>query len=169
MSKVAVFVDIARQYHSVSLIDKRARVNYERYLQSAVDDATLHRAFAYGVQISNEANDFIIALERMGYETRYRQAKIVLGIPNFRATSNNLSMFLDIVRNLKFVDTIVIGSNDLELVEMINWIKEQGIKVIIYSHNIPREMKMAADQWIEIRKEVIELKEDNDTINTSAR
>lgn len=160
MSKVAVFVDIARQYYSVSLMDKRARVNYERYLESAVGDDTLHRAFAYGVQVSDEANDFIIALERMGYETRYRQAKIVSGMPNFRATSNNVAMFLDIVRNLKFVDTVIIGSNDLDLIGMINWIKEQGIKVIVYSHNIPREMKMVADQWIEIRKDIIELKEE---------
>ena len=207
---VGVFVDIARMYHSVNLIDKRSRINYEKYLKMAVGDNELHRAYAYGVQIEDEAYSFIQALKGLGYETKYRQAKMIkwdslekenlrlrrenqifremfdrVGdendsevlrsdlerkleanipeLPEYKAsikdTSWNVGITLDVVRNIRNLDCIVIGSNDPELVPLVQWVKEQGRIVTIFSFSIHRELRAIADHCKEIPKELLDTRD----------
>lgn len=200
---VGVFVDVARMYYSVNMIDKRNRINYEKYLQYAIGQDELHRAYAYGVQLNEEALPFIYALKGMGYEPKYKQAKIVkidvlekenlrlkqevralyecledetLEVrehvknaitndlpeykPSIRETSWNLGLTMDIVRNIRILDHIVIGSNDPELVPLIEWIKEQGRRVTIFSFSIHRDLRAIADHCKELPNDVLGNRED---------
>jgi uncharacterized LabA/DUF88 family protein len=155
---IGVFVDIARQFHSVSQVNKNARINYERYLQKAIGDQELHRAVAYGVQIENEAQPFISALRNLGYEAKYRQARYIDNKPSIRHTNWNIGLTMDVVRNIKFLNIVIIGSNDPELVPLIEWIKEQGVKVMIYSSSIHRDLRAVSDVCKEIETDVLDIK-----------
>ena len=162
-----IFVDIARHFQSVSESYKKARVDYEKYLKTALNGEPLHRAIAYGVQIDNEANNFILALKNIGYEPKYKLAKIVnneenIPRPNIKQTTWTIGLCMDVVRNINFLSHVIIGSNDPTLVDLILWIKEKGIKVTIYSINIPRELKMVADFSREIQRSILEIKESED-------
>jgi uncharacterized LabA/DUF88 family protein len=163
MATVGVFVDIARQYYGVSLLDKNARINYERYLSKAVGDGELHRAYAYGVQMNDEAATFITALRNLNYEPKYRKAKIIKTADgteksSIRHTIWNVGIAMDVVRNIRHVDTVILGSNDPELVPLVEWIREQGVKVIVFSFAIPKELRLSADKCIEIHDDLLDIK-----------
>jgi uncharacterized LabA/DUF88 family protein len=157
---ISLFVDISRNYRAVTNIDPKARINYKRYLEIAVGDERLHKAYAYGVQKDGEAEDFATALRFLGYETKYRQARIVSGQPSIHQTSMSLVMTMDIVRSVKIAHTVIIGSNDPELYPVIEWLKEQGIKVILFSKNIPYPLKDICDRCMDITKELLDYKEE---------
>ncbi len=197
--RVGVFVDIPRMYHSVSIVNRSARINYERYLKVAVGDDELHRAYAYGVQIKDEAIPFISALRSIGYEPKYKTARIIKVDPleneiaklrlenqslkdkiegtttpqetlppsqfkqSIRDTSWNIGIAMDVVRNIRSVDSVVIGSNDPELYHLVEWIKEQGIKVTIFSYAIHRDLRAIADLSKEITDDILDVR-NNETV-----
>lgn len=157
---LSLFVDISRNYRTAVKINPRARIDYKLYLERVQQIDKIHKAFAYGVQKNSEAESFISALSYFGYEPKYRKAKFISGEASIRETSNNLILSLDVVRYIRFVDTIIIGSNDTELIPLVEWIREQRVKVIIYSAFIPKALKEAADSCIEISNDIIEIREE---------
>ena len=124
MERVGVFVNISNQYF-VAQQAFAGKVDYEKYLSRAVEGRLLVRAFAYGVQMKNEARDFIHNLKRMGYEPKYRLPRIIDSRMNMRQTDRTLSLAMDVVRCLPKLDTVVLGSNNPDLVDVIQYIKEQ--------------------------------------------
>lgn len=157
---ISLFVDISRNYRAITHIDSKARINYKRYLETAIGNERLHKAYAYGVQKDNEAEDFAIALRCLGYETKYRQARMVSGQLSIQQTSMSMTMAMDIVRSAKYAHTIIIGSNDIELYPVVEWTKEQGIKVIVFSKYIPYPLKNIADKCMDITTELLDYKEE---------
>jgi uncharacterized LabA/DUF88 family protein len=156
MKAVGVFADVSNQFFSVATTFKGAKVNYTEYLKTAVGDNELYRAFAYGVQVSSEATPFIASLQRIGYDTRYKLAKVVDGKPSIPDTNWNVGIVIDMIRHLDRLDVVVIGSNNPDLIPAINFIRDRGVKVIIYSCRIPKELKDAADGVIEITADILE-------------
>lgn len=157
MKTALVAVDITNQYYSVqSSHHTGARIDYEKYLTAAVSQYNLYRAFAYGAQMSDEAYGFITVLKSIGFEPKYRRAVSVGDRPDIRRTDRNLILAMDVWRTIERVDVVILGSNDSELVPLVQRIKELGIQVIIYSCNIGRELREAADRCIEIDPEIME-------------
>jgi uncharacterized LabA/DUF88 family protein len=68
---------------------------------------------------------------------------------------------MDIVRMIKRVDTVVIGSSMSDLVPLVKWIREQGVKVIIMACGVPQVMKKATDQWIDLDELYLENSKEN--------
>jgi uncharacterized LabA/DUF88 family protein len=64
-----------------------------------------------------------------------------------------------VVRNIRNLDCVVIGSNDPELVPLIEWIKEQGRIVTIFSFSIHRDLRAVADHCREIPKELLDTRD----------
>jgi uncharacterized LabA/DUF88 family protein len=158
----SLFVDVARNFNAIYSIDPNKRLNYKRYFERAVGEDKLYKAIAYGVQREDEAKVFMLVLRNIGFEPKYRPARIIRGNPSINQTSNNLNIALDVVRQLRtqFVDTIVLGSNDIELIPLIEWIKEQGIRVHLFSSLMPRWLRDAADSFEEITEDLLDVKEE---------
>ena len=150
MKRVLVAVDVTNQYYSVTHASQGTRIDYSKYLQLATRGLNLYRAFAYGVELDDEAFGFKTVLRNLGYEPRYRRATIYGETGDMRRTDRNLMMAMDIWRTIDKVDIVVIGSSDPELVPLVQRIKELGIQVIVISHNISRELRDAADRYIEV-------------------
>lgn len=188
----SIFVDIARNYGALSRIDKGSRINYEKYLKRAANGDRIHTAIAYGININDEADDFIDVLRDIGYEVKYRKARMVKnkenndniletiskGInnpeiyakealknkkiiyePKIHLTTNNVLITLDIIKSLSKVDKIVIGSNDKELIPVIEYVRNMGVRVHILSLAIPIEMKDVSDSYAELDDNILEYKD----------
>jgi uncharacterized LabA/DUF88 family protein len=155
---ISVFVDVARTYNALTRINVNARLDYKRYLEKAVGSSELHKAFAYGVHKDGEADSFISVLRDIGYEPRYRRARIFQGEQSISLTTNNIIMTVDIVRHLRFNSTIIIGSNDIELLPTINWIREQGVRVEIFTVRPPKLLMQSVDYCREISNDLLEFK-----------
>lgn len=160
----SVFVDVARNFGATLRAEKSkdARINYEKYLKKAINGDRLHRACAYGINIGDEAHEFKIILEKIGYEVKYKPARMVLDrttnqyVPKINLTSNNINIAIDIVKDVEKVDTIVLGTNDKELIPFIIWAQSKGVKIHLFSLLIPKDMKEVANSWHEIDGDIIE-------------
>lgn len=170
ISQSAVFIDIASEFRVISRISKYTRVDYEKLYKFITDNNSIHKAFAYGVQLENESDKFIRALSYIGFIPRYRKAKTLsllcqgckkqINEKSIRSTSCLVDMSLDIVRNSPHVNKIIIGSNDLDILPILEWIQEQGILIEIISRNVPNAIKNYADKITDIPDDVLEVRED---------
>lgn len=163
--EVGVFVNINNQYFTTQTIYKGRKIDYAKYLELAIGpNEQLFRAIAYGVQMEREACGFISCLNHLGFETNYRTARIVDGKPSIRHTDRNMEIAMDIVRCLDSLDTVIIGSNDLNLIPLLQFIRERGKRVIVFSSCISKELRLAATQAIDIKENVLEEKVEEEVV-----
>lgn len=70
----------------------------------------------------------------------------------------DVGLAIDVVRIVGRVDQVVIGSADGDLAPLVEWVKEQGCRCIVFACNISRELRDVADEVIEIGDEFLENK-----------
>lgn len=161
MRSIGVFVDVGNLYHCVNKKFEGRKLDYKKYLENVItDDDILYRAIAYGIQVKDEANKFISCLKHYGFEAKYRRPKIhkVDDKEVIRRIPWGVGIALDVVRivsNNK-LDVVVIGSSEPELVDLVEWVKERGVKCVVASCGIPREIREASDSWIELSENFLE-------------
>ena len=61
---------------------------------------------------------------------------------------------MDIVRCLDKLDVVVIGSSSTELVPLVQYIVERGIKCHVVACGIPKELRAIATEFVEIPAEL---------------
>lgn len=169
MPNVAVFVHIHDQYRVVNRYIEGAKLNYDRYLKKALgDDGNLIRAIAYGIHIDDQSEPFINALKSIGYEVKYKPVRIINGKPDPRHTDLYLEMTIDMIKMIPKVDTIVIGSPNPDFIPVIQYLQQHGVKCIVFSHIINRELREAADSYTFIKDDLLDVKnyEDSESSNT---
>ncbi len=154
--RVGVFVDLISLFGSVKVAYNGRKINYEEYLKKIETLGSIYRANAYGAYIGEESASFITCLENMGYEPKYVKARIFEDKPNIKHTDRTMDIVVDILRIVDRVDTVVIGSLNLQLIPFINYLREKGIKVIIFACNVKRELRMAANDYWLINDSVLE-------------
>lgn len=163
LKSVGVFVNTSLLFYVVQSQYKRsnptARVNYTAYLKQAIGYDSLYRAFAYGAQIENEASGFIECLQRAGFETRYVPAKEQNGKRHVLETDRNMALAMDVVRTIYKLDRVVIGSNDVNLIPLVQYIQEKGLTVSVFAARVPKELAKAVDEVIEISDEILEVRD----------
>lgn len=160
MKSALLVCDVTNQYYSILDTHGSVKVDYDKYFKVASKGFDIYRAFAYGAQATDEADGFIAALTLIGFEPRYRQAALIGRRPDIRRTDRNMMIAMDIWRTIEKVDVVIVGSNDPNLVPLIQRIKELGRQVIIYSHAISSELKLTADKCIELDLSSVERKRD---------
>jgi uncharacterized LabA/DUF88 family protein len=207
-AKMGIFVDISNIYYCVGKRFSR-KVNYEKYLQVAVGENTVFRAYAYGAQYGTEANRFLDCLRGFGYTPRYKKPKefdnpdykidleifdaayerirsiievagiepppldfdlqrmkesmeavkrVLRGKKDIRKADWDVGLAIDVVRIVDRVDQVVIGSADGDLAPLVEWVKEQGCRCIVFACNISRELRDVADEVIEIDDALLEVR-----------
>lgn len=77
-------------------------------------------------------------------------------IPSVQQTDRTMDMVIDILRSIDRLEIVVIGSSNPRIIPIVNYLKEKGIRVIIFSCNIPRHLRNAADVWWEISDRFLE-------------
>src|SRR4051812_31459320 len=108
MKSVGVFVNVSNQFYTVQQAHRGGKVAYDQFLKAAVGNGTLYRAFAYGVQMKDEATPFIGCLREAGYEPKYKQARVVDSRPSIRHTDWNVGIAMDVMRHLHKLDIVVL-------------------------------------------------------------
>jgi uncharacterized LabA/DUF88 family protein len=154
--RVGVFVDVTHQFTAVQERYSK-RINYEKYLERAVGGESLHCAYAYGAQVSTEAQGFIKRLRAFGYEPKYQQAPV--GIEqkaNLNAADFAVEMTLDVVRHMERLDSVVLGTNDERFVPLIRYLQERGLRVSIFACKIHASLCEFANRAAELPEEILE-------------
>jgi uncharacterized LabA/DUF88 family protein len=158
--KAALFIDLISLYHNINIIFPRQKLDYKAYLDRLKEETDIYRAVAYGASIGSEADKFITCLKLNGYEVKYVSAIKINGKSVIKYTDRTMDIALDIIRMIDRIDVVIIGSCNINLVPLFIFLKEKGIKVVVFSCNIPRELKVAADEYWEISEDLLEIIED---------
>jgi uncharacterized LabA/DUF88 family protein len=120
------------------------------------------RAIAYGSQVDNEATPFIHALRHIGFECKWQtlQSYEKAGEKVYRHADLGVTIAMDVVRNAQRISTLVLVSSDPALAPLIEWSKEQGIKVIVIGARISNQLKAVASKWTEINENFVEVSDE---------
>jgi uncharacterized LabA/DUF88 family protein len=77
INKIGVFADVSNLYYCIGA-KFDGKLDYSKYLDfilKRVTDGSIYRAYAYGAQVSIEADKFVNRLKEYGYIPRYKQPK----------------------------------------------------------------------------------------------
>jgi uncharacterized LabA/DUF88 family protein len=156
--RVGLFADITNLYHSVGKRFSGRKLDYKKYIDKATGSDEIYRAFAYGTQINAEAVSFISCLRHFGYDPKYKRPKYIGQKESIDGRKSDwyIGMAMDVVRLIDRLDIVIIGSSDPDLVPLIQWIKEKGVRCIIMACGISKELKDIADYYIEINETLLE-------------
>jgi uncharacterized LabA/DUF88 family protein len=162
--RIVLFADLTNLFHNINIVYPQQKLDYKIYLDKLKERGSIYRAIAYGSAVENEALNFIKCLKGNGYETNYIQARKFNNRHIIKYTNRTMDIAMDIIRLIERIDihVVVFGSCNQDLIPLFGFLKEKGIRSIVYACNIPRELKDSCDEWCEIPEDFLEVKEFED-------
>ncbi len=143
---ICVSVDIQNLYYNLYKKYK-SKLDYQKYLSACkTDNEHLHRAYAYGGN-PDDSVKFMDCLRHIGYDVKFGQRYW------------NIEMTIDIFKVIDKIDIVIIGSNDVALIPLVDYLRDKGIKVIVFACNVGRVLAYHCDEVIEIEATLMETKD----------
>jgi len=166
MKRVGLFVDVSNIFYSLARRFDGGKLNYKKYVNYLQDFGKLDIMRAYGANLEGEADRFIKLLKDLGFETIFKAPKVYETAGQIkRKADHDVTITVDIIRNLNNIDIIILGSADGDMVPVIEYAKEQDKKVIVFACTISRDVRNIVDEYMEIPESYLETR-NNDTHKT---
>lgn len=148
--RVGVFVDVQNLFYSAKNL-YNAYPDYSKILKHVVDNRQLICAFAYVVSANLPKQDeFFNALTNVGFEVKTKDLQIFPG--GIKKGNWDVGIAVDILRFKDRVDAIILVSGDGDFTDLIQYLKQQGVKaeVAAYSRSCSAKLKEAADEFTDL-------------------
>lgn len=126
------------------------KVDYEKLYQQLSNPI---RAIIFGSYRNNESRSFINALKIIGWTPKFVEFS-----DRFRPRFD-VDITVEAIKHIKLFDELILGSPDAVHVSLVRYLQEQGKKVTVIACGIQRPLKDAADKWIEITEDMLEVKD----------
>jgi uncharacterized LabA/DUF88 family protein len=153
--RVAVLVDVQNMFYSAKY-QYRAKLNFTKLLEAAVQNRQLVRAIAYIVQTPDiDQTNFINMLQQTGYEVK---SKLLRLRPDGTAKGDwDMGMAIDAISIADRLDALVLVSGDGDFVDLVNMLKGRGVRVEVVSFpfSTAEELKLAATLFAPIGPEML--------------
>jgi uncharacterized LabA/DUF88 family protein len=146
MLKIGLFVDITNQVEALAIHKKGHRINYKTLVEFLRSDGNLlWKAKAYGIYLTDDGISFIEVLSTLGYQASFLKVKKPEDNPN-----RCLEIALDIIDAYPKLDIVVIGSNSVEFVPLIHWLRARSVRVWVVTPHLNHD---GADRNIDLLRE----------------
>lgn len=148
--RVGMFVDVQNLYYSAKNL-YQAYPNYKTMLEEATSDRQLVCAFAYVVSANiPKQEDFFEALRQAGIEVKQKDLQIFPG--GMKKGNWDVGMAVDILRFMDRVDVVVLASGDGDFAELLDYLKNQGVKteVMSFGRTTSKKLIQEADEVIDL-------------------
>ncbi|MBI3912439.1 MAG: NYN domain-containing protein [Armatimonadetes bacterium] len=153
--RVGVLVDVQNMFYSAKH-QYRAKLDFQKLLDAAVQDRQLVRAIAYIVQTPEiDQTSFINTLRQIGYEVK---TKMLRTRPDGTTKGDwDMGMAIDAISMADRLDAIVLVSGDGDFVELVSMLKAQGVRVEVLSFpsSTAEELKLAATEFSPIGPDML--------------
>jgi uncharacterized LabA/DUF88 family protein len=155
MSNVGIFVDVGNLYYCLGKKFPGRKLDYGMYLDASkiAGDGEIYTAKAYGSQMAEEAVGFITCLTKLGYTPHY----ISLDEKKRRVHFDS-QITIDVIKHIEKIDTVVLGSANPDLIPLVEYCKNRGLKVVVMAAGINKDLRKAATKAIEIEQELLEVR-----------
>lgn len=122
------------------------RINYGRVFEYFAKEYDLVKAYIYGMEFGEIKPSFKAMLKAVGYSTRYKK----VDNPDMRRfLNNNIQIFADVLGYLDKIDTVILGSHDMNFIPMVEFLQSHHKEVVVANCWISRELKDVADKFLE--------------------
>jgi len=160
MTNIGVFIDLSNLYYSVYKKWEGMRIDYEKYRERicedlGFDDPIIKRAMAYGTETKYAATQFKGYLKAIGYEPKYKPSRVLDGFNEQKRSFWDIGITIDALAIAPKLDGIVIGSNNQDLIPLLEKLHYEGLRVAIFSCGIPKILKSYTDVWLEIDESML--------------
>lgn len=151
--RLGIFVDTAnvsdRAHKNPTVID------YTKLKKHIVGDRRLVHARAYCAVYDNyglpiEKQKTVESVWDRGFDIVTKPVKVFAD--GSRKADLDLTLTIDIVRRMESMDVLVLISGDGDYVPLVDYVREKGIRVEVYSfaESLAKELRLAADEWYDI-------------------
>lgn len=168
MKKIVVLVDVSNVYYCLRQVHNGRKLSYESLLDYVNGFGKIVRSVAFGAAIGNEADGFINAIKRIGFEPCFKEPKIYKTklksgeVIEKRKADWDVGISIEMVNyainaeGYEEIDMIFLVSADGDMKEAVEFCENHGLKVIIIGANISSELKTVATDCIEIPPNLLE-------------
>lgn len=153
--RLGVFLDTANL--TVRGSDDPIRVDFAKLLAHVSDGRRIVHARAYCPIYADfngrlEHQRSVETVWDMGYDIVTKPIKVFAD--GTRKADLDLVLVVDVIRRLPTMDVVVLMSGDGDYVPMVEYLREHGVRVEVYSFAdaISEELRLAANVWFDITK-----------------
>lgn len=151
--RVGIFIDVQNLYYCAKNL-YGAFPNYKTLVEEATRERQLVCAYAYVVSSDvPKQEDFFSALRQTGIEIRQKELQIFPG--GLKKGNWDVGIAVDILRYMNRVDVVVLASGDGDFTELLEYLKNQGVKteVMSFGRTTSKRLSEEADIFVDLDKE----------------
>lgn len=150
--RVGVFIDVQNMYYSAKNLYQNL-VNFSKILEEAVAGRQLIKAAAYVIRAEiPKQEQFFEALKYAGFDVKIKDLQVFAG--GIKKGDWDVGIVMDILKVAPKLDVAVLVSGDGDFVELVDYLKSQGIRVEVmaFSQSASSKLKDVADEFIDLDK-----------------
>lgn len=158
MNRILVVVDVSNLYYSIKKrFGDNRKLCYRKLLKYAQERGSIYRAICYSSDMKGKANDFFACIKNLGYELKLKPVKQYTNRGQLYEKSNlDIDMVVDIVRFTSHFDELVFVTSDGDMVPIVKYVQERGVKVHVLSCAINNDLREVVDSWNEVGPSLLE-------------
>lgn len=149
--RVGVFIDAQNMYHSAKHL-YRARVNFKKVVDDAVDGRQLIRAIAYAASTeSGEEKSFFDALSKAGIETKTKDLQIFAD--GTKKADWDVGLAVDAIKMSPKLDAVIICSGDGDFVPAVEYLKATHgcqVEVVSFGKSTSSKLVESCDYFMDL-------------------
>jgi uncharacterized protein (TIGR00288 family) len=150
MRKIGIYCDLSNLYYCIKLRYQK-KLDFGKFMDFCKGYGEVSIAKAYGAQIGNQADKFITALNKVGFETFYKTPKTYnkgSALQQSKA-DHDITITIDVIKDLDDIDAVVLATADGDFAPLVHYLLEQNKDVFIMGCGISHELQCAT-QLVEI-------------------
>lgn len=159
MDKILLVVDVSNLYYTVGPKFAGRRLDYRKLYDHVSLRGQILRAIAYGSELEGNARGFKEVLQKIGYETKFKEPKRWLRDKadgsEKRKADWDVGIAIDIVRIVNNVDYVVMVTADGDMSPVAQYVQERGKLVRVIGCNISHELRDCCNSWMEVDEDLL--------------
>lgn len=130
------------------------KFDYEKFMARIGQEVNVVKAIAYGADMDGVASGFKAILNRLGFETKYKEPKIFLSPgKETRKADWDVGIAMDVARLIDSVDLVIFCTADGDLAPCLEYVRERNKECWVIGSGISYELKNITNYWFEIYRD----------------
>ena len=145
---ILLVVDTRNIFNTLQRTHNNGKLDYKSFIETVAGPDHIYTAIAYGCRNGDKTIGFITLLEKLGFTTKFS---------GYDAGSPNVQLTIDVVRFVLGgkIDRVILASSDHDLVDLVYWVREQGLPCDVSACRIPKVLKDAASNITELNTDLL--------------
>lgn len=163
-NRIFVAIDVSNLYYTIRKRYGDKKIDYRKLQDYCRKRGWVYRSICYASEMNGKATEFFTCLKSIGYEVKLKEVKryTANGLTSEKANCD-IDMVVDIVRFAEHYDELILISSDGDMIPVVKYCQERGIRVHVLACAINNELRTICDTWNEIGPSLLEKINDNIT------